>query len=363
MGLAATGILCLYIKEATAKLKNEASPSYTVQERNRHRRLIVIVLGFLFFSPTSVVVFQTFVCETFEDGTQALVADSSVICYTPLHITYIVYASFMVLIYPIGLPVFYTFHLHRCRDSINPKDSLVIRDEDKHLVQSGDESVQVKKMKLRDSYPKIQTLRFIYGSYQPKHMYFEVVDCVRRLFLTALPILFLRSTVFQIVIVLLISLLFTAIFMELKPYALKSDNNVAILCQWVISLTLIGSLCLRVDMTDDMSFGPEAIGIYLTIMVTGILVYSAYVSIVPIIPEDEDSVKAKLYSEGGGVDDSDSSFTANRRTSGTIRFTVSDADMTENPMTRSSSFTRGSSVKENDTMSEKCEVEMSGMQE
>lgn len=158
-----------------------------------------------------------------------------------------------------GLPVFYTFHLYRNRDFINPKDSLVIRDEDRHLVQSGDAAVQVKKMKLRDTYPKIQTLRFIYGSYQPKHMYFEVIDCIRRLFLTALPILFLRSSTFQIVIVLLISLFFSAVFMELKPYALPSDNNVAILCQWIISLTLIASMCLRVDMTDDLSFGPEAI--------------------------------------------------------------------------------------------------------
>ena len=159
----------------------------------------------------------------------------------------------------LGLPIFYTFHLHRNREYINPKDSLVIRDEDRHLVQSGDAIVQIKKMMLRDTYPKIQTLRFIYGSYQPKHMYFEAVDCIRRLFLTALPILFLRSTTFQIVIVLMVSMLFSAILMELKPYVLPSDNTVAILCQWVISLTLIASMCLRVDMTDDLNFGPEAI--------------------------------------------------------------------------------------------------------
>lgn len=100
--LAATGVACLYVKEALAKLKSEDAPTYTFRERNRHRRFIIIIIGFLFFSPTSVVVFQTFVCETFEDGTQALVADSSVKCYTPTHISYIVYACFMVLVYPIG---------------------------------------------------------------------------------------------------------------------------------------------------------------------------------------------------------------------------------------------------------------------
>jgi uncharacterized membrane protein YGL010W len=90
-------------------------------------------------------------------------------------------------------------------------------------------------------------------------MYFEVVECVRRLCLTAIPILFLRSTVLQIILVLLVSLAFTAVYMEVKPFVSVSDNQVAILCQWAITLTLIGSLCLRVDMTDEMSFGPEAI--------------------------------------------------------------------------------------------------------
>lgn len=155
--------------------------------------------------------------------------------------------------------MFYTYHLHHCRSYINPKDSLVLSDEDSNLVQCGDASVQHKKIKLRNSFAKIQTLRFIYGSYQPKHMYFEVIDCMRRLLLTALPILFLRSTVLQIVVVLLISLFFSVVYMELKPFVSPSDNNVAIFCQWVISLTLIATLCLRVDMTDEVTFGPEAI--------------------------------------------------------------------------------------------------------
>ena len=60
------------------------------------------MIGFLFFSPTSIVVLQTFVCETFEDGTQALVADSSIECYTPTHIWSIFYATIMVFVYPVG---------------------------------------------------------------------------------------------------------------------------------------------------------------------------------------------------------------------------------------------------------------------
>jgi hypothetical protein len=195
--------------------------------------------------------------------------------YLVLHM----YLTFLLLNYfNVGLPLFYAFHLHRRRNLINPEDSLVIRDEDRHLVNSNDASVQREKIKLRGTYRKIQNLSFIYGSYLPKHMYFEVIDCFRRLFLTALPILFLRSTVLQIVLVLLISLFFSALYMELKPFVSPSDNKVAILCQWVISLTLIGSLCLRVDMTDEMSFGPEVI-----VSIYFFLVFSMFVQSVQCI--------------------------------------------------------------------------------
>ena len=98
-------------------------------------------------------------------------------------------------------------------------------------------------------------------------------------------------------------------------------------------------------------------------MVTGILVYSAYVSIVPIVPDDGECMKAIVHSNESSVDGSEPCFTANRRTSGTVQFTVSDADITENPMMRSSSFTRSSSLKESDVTSEKCEVEMKATQE
>lgn len=102
MILAAICVAVLMVKEVLAKQQNASHPSYTRKQRNLDRRVILIVIGFLFFSPTSIVVLQTFVCETFEDGTQALVADSSIECYTPTHIWSILYAAVMVFVYPIG---------------------------------------------------------------------------------------------------------------------------------------------------------------------------------------------------------------------------------------------------------------------
>lgn len=161
------------------------------------------------------------------------------------------------MLFYLGLPLFYAYHLRRKRELINPPDSAVVKSEERKYIS--DAVIQREKIALRNSCDKISNLKFIFGSYLPKHMYFEVVECFRRLFLTAIPILFLRSTVLQIILVLLVSLLFIAVYMELKPFVAASDNKIAILCQWAITLTLIGSLCLRVDMSDEMSFGPQAI--------------------------------------------------------------------------------------------------------
>jgi ABC-type Fe3+ transport system permease subunit len=103
MALAFVCVALLYVKETLAKQQNSSRPSYTRKQRNLDRRVVLIIIGFLFFSPTSIVVLQTFVCETFEDGTQALVADSSIECYTTTHTWSILYAGIMVIVYPIGL--------------------------------------------------------------------------------------------------------------------------------------------------------------------------------------------------------------------------------------------------------------------
>lgn len=61
IGLAAIGVACVHAKEMYSRVKHEGVATYTIKDRNRHRRLILILTGFLFFSPTSVVIFQTFV--------------------------------------------------------------------------------------------------------------------------------------------------------------------------------------------------------------------------------------------------------------------------------------------------------------
>jgi hypothetical protein len=257
IALAVLLVAWLYVKESSARRVNERNPSYSRKQRNDDRKVVCTIIGFIFFSPTSIIIFQTFVCDRFEDGTEVLVADATIECWTGLHTTYMIYAALFVCVYPIGLPCFYIYHLRHNARLINPPDALVVRENEKKVVS--ERIVQKAKMKLRESYSKIQGIKFVYGSYLPKYMYFEIVECFRRLVLTAVPILFLRSTIMQLIIIELVSMLFCVLYMEMKPFALDSDNKIAAICQWTITLTILGSLCLRVDMTEETSFGPKAI--------------------------------------------------------------------------------------------------------
>jgi hypothetical protein len=63
------------------------------------------------------------VCEEFEDGKSYLVVDSNLQCYTTLHKQNMAYAGFMIFLYPVGIPLYYAFHLYRKKKYINPKSA------------------------------------------------------------------------------------------------------------------------------------------------------------------------------------------------------------------------------------------------
>ena len=267
------------LRVAISKRLNPRNPSYTYKQRNNDRKRMIIIVGFIFFSPASVKIFQTFVCDEFEDGSRTLVADSSIDCDSDTHIAFTVYATCMLFVYPIGIPLYYFRNLYRVRRLINPLASVVVTDDEAVLIS--DKIIRKGKMKVREGYENIQKISFLYDSYIPEMWFFEVVECFRRLFLTAVPLLFLRSSVMQVILILLISLGCSALYMHVKPFAKDSDNSVATCSQWAISLTVLGSLCLKVDLSDEVSYAEDLIGILMIIINIMVVLLTLKASITP----------------------------------------------------------------------------------
>jgi predicted outer membrane repeat protein len=276
----------LRVKYQIAIRLNETQPFYSHKQKNIDRRIIFLIIAFCVFSPVSITIFQTFVCEKFENGESYLVADYSVRCWTTLHDRYVIYAVLMVFLYPIGIPVYYIYHLARKREYINPLTSLVVRSNEKNIVSAL--VIQEKKIELRSEYETIKDISFLYDSYLPKCWYFEIIECFRRIALTALPVLFLRSTVIQVVLVLLVSLGFSALYMELRPFVKHTDNAVAIVSQWTLSLTFLGALCMKVDMSEDNFNTNLYLGVILTLINAFTLVLTCYLV---IMSSDEENAQ------------------------------------------------------------------------
>jgi hypothetical protein len=264
--------LILLIKRLV--LMNTFNP-YRTPQMQKDFITCVIVITFLIFSPTSITIFEAFACEKFDDGSELLIADYSIDCKSPAYRYFAAYAGVMILVYPCGIPAAYYMILTYYHKFVNPSARLVVREEERHLVDK--RIIQAEKARLRDTYDEIAHITFLYENYSPRRWYFEVLDCFRRLVLTAIPVLFLRDSILQVVVVLIFSLVWCILYMELRPFAKKNDNTVAIISQWAISFTLLGGIGTRA-MQYEQRPKDDAFTVILVIMNIGIIFATIYIA-------------------------------------------------------------------------------------
>ena len=75
----------------------------------------------------STTIFRTFSCDSdFDDGKSYLKADYSVSCHSEEYKVYVAYATFMIFVYPVGIPVLYFILLWRNVSETNPDTERVI---------------------------------------------------------------------------------------------------------------------------------------------------------------------------------------------------------------------------------------------
>lgn len=79
-----------------------------------------LVLFFVYASVT-LTIFQTFVCDARVFGEQHLRDDPALTCFPQLNRVYVAYASVMVAIYPIGVPVLFVVWRIRTRHDMDPE--------------------------------------------------------------------------------------------------------------------------------------------------------------------------------------------------------------------------------------------------
>ena len=142
-----------------ALYRNRGSDEAIHKVRGKHMSMALWITFFVYSSASSVV-FQMFSCENLNDGKSYLRADYSILCSSSKHQRLQVYAAFMMLVYPVGIPLVYVTLLYIDRDALK-------------ISPTQDTSESCVKAALQLSSP-----------YRPGCFYYEVVECARRVTLT-----------------------------------------------------------------------------------------------------------------------------------------------------------------------------------
>lgn len=234
-----------------ARKNYKRSRSELLVVRNQHLSAGLFVVFFVYSSVSSTI-FQTFRCDALDDSMQYLQADYSLICSSAKHKIYTAYASVMLIVYPLGIPAFFCWWLIRNRKNLKMSDRLTIS----HL----------------------KPFNSIWGTYRPSRYYYEVVECCRRIALSASSVFFIPNSVNQIAIVLSLALVFLFVSESLSPFERNEDMGLYRWGNGVILASMYVALLMKADKSNEESGRLSVLGGVLitvnVVMIIAVLVQS-----------------------------------------------------------------------------------------
>ncbi|CAM9650623.1 unnamed protein product [Scytosiphon promiscuus] len=220
------GVLFLAATYAIAAYISRAAPETIGQIWNKHV-FMVLLLAFLIYSSVSSVLFKTFACEELHDGKTYLRADYRIECDSSKHEQFEIYAAFMILVYAVGIPVFFGVLLFKDREVWGQDEAA--REEAAPLTPTSD----------------------LWRPYKRSVFYYEVVECCRRILLTGVVVFVYPNTSAQIAVTLMLAFLFLLISEVLDPYMSKWDTWISRMGHVVVFMSMYIALLLKVDVSKE----------------------------------------------------------------------------------------------------------------
>lgn len=165
-----------------------------------------------------------FARETLDNRKQYLTADYTIESDSPKHRALQVFSAFMVLLYPVGIPLLYALLLFR--------SSSTLRQASAH-----------------DSNPKVPVIWQLWEAYKPERFYYEVVECIRRISLTGVVIFIFPNTAAQVAITIVVAFTFAMVSETFAPYVSLGETWTAKIGHAIVFLTMCIALPLKVDVS------------------------------------------------------------------------------------------------------------------
>jgi hypothetical protein len=264
-----------------------------------------LYLTYIILPTVTTTIFQMYVCinidpshEDNADYDWYLSADTNIECFSPYWYKGVLYGSLMIIIYPIGIPLMYLLLLYGCKDELisrsvdrssssangsmsnndnnnrssnnndnnnssNNNDNNNNNDHDinsRYSIRdaninynndnndsSKDDDDYNDNDKIDSKQLSIAALRtsFLWEPYEPKYWYWEIIECYRRISLTALLSIISPGSSSQTVVSVLLSLIFIKMYGYYQPYEADNDDIIAEVGQFQIYITYFGALILQ----------------------------------------------------------------------------------------------------------------------
>jgi hypothetical protein len=188
---------------------------------------------------TSAALFNYFRCIQY-DTVNVMALDYGIECDSTRYKAYIAYTVFMILIYPVGVPLSYAILLWQHRNTLcNPIEM---------------------QMEKANGFPETRDVLFLVNAYKEEFYYFEVIECFRRIFLGSIVgVLGGTQSVAPATVGLIVSMGCIGLFARMEPYKHQSDNNVSAVLAYALSLYFLAALMLKTEAMASTDTSPAVL--------------------------------------------------------------------------------------------------------
>lgn len=200
--------------------------SGTLHTLRQNHLSMVLLLTFLVYSPVSSILFQMFACDHLDNGKVYLRADYRVECDSAKHRALQAYAALMMLLYTVGIPIFFGIILYSNRR--------VLQDEE-----------------ARENDPVAISMSNLWELYKPNCIYFELVECARRVSLAGIVVFIYPNTAAQVAVAVMMGGFFMLVAEVAAPYASPMDSWISRAGHAIVCTSMFMALLLKVDVTNE----------------------------------------------------------------------------------------------------------------
>ncbi len=180
----------------------------------------LLPLTYLVYPFACKLIFATFNCDTVS-GVPYLHTDLRIRCDSDKHRMAEAFAGFMVIVFPVGLPMLYFIMLWANCDRLH------------------DNTGHPRK--------EMAFLAFFYREYEQLFFYWETVECLRKLLLMGFANFFQPGSLMQLITAMIITVVYGHVLCIFKPYKKNVDNVQAIWTQLMLFFTLLGALMVKFE--------------------------------------------------------------------------------------------------------------------